>query len=175
MASKTLFLCACLPLLLLNAAETKGQLSSPDIVHWLEPRVVADIDTSTSFGQLSYNEYLTWIDKLLIVDQKYRVQERKISQKSDSVAYGKIWKRIKANDRANEVVLLKLLKKFGWPCNDETRSFKTWIIVWHSDFLPRRNGIAHETFVPFIRRAYKAGCINKKFYLNVMHQMNRQI
>jgi hypothetical protein len=146
---------------------SSGQHKTNHATYLLELSIKADLDTNIKINVINQYGYMRWLDSLFIVDQTYRKQLQKILEKAEPVLYRATMKKMKINDAANSAILLKLLKKFGWPCDKRTdRSFKSWIIVWHSDYYIK------PIFIPFIKQAYIKGCIGKEFYQNVMNEMN---
>jgi hypothetical protein len=107
----------------------------------------------------TYSAYLKFLTKLFESDQKYRKDLQPLDMKRDSVVFWKLMRLRKNNDKVNQSILLKLLEKFGWPCNKNLEfSFKAWNIIWHSDYIDRND------FYPYLKVALKKGCILKEHY-----------
>ncbi len=66
------------------------------------------------------------------------------------------------NDPVNQAILLKLLRRYGWPC-DKDLSFKAWFIVWHT----RDNYEQLSKFYPYLVKANQMQCINTNQYTQV--------
>ncbi len=52
----------------------------------------------------------------------------------DKAQFKRFGRLITVNDVANRAVLLKILKRYGWPCDTDKRklSYKAWFIPWHT-------------------------------------------
>ena len=115
--------------------------------------VIVDPDT------LDYNGYLLFLDKICQSDQKYRKVLEQLEGSPDTAKIGFVIKCMKRNDKENQVVLLSLLKKFGWPCSeDKNYSLFAWVVVWHADYTDKA------PFYPYLRAAHRRGCIVKGHY-----------
>lgn len=119
----------------------------------------AEMDTNTNIKNISIKEFKSLINKLYEIDQKYRKSLEKISRTKQPELYLNSIKKMRINDKSNQIILLKLVKKFGWPCdNSFEQSVKPWVIVWHAE---ADNKVL---FYPFIRIAHNKGCINEDLY-----------
>lgn len=124
-----------------------------------------DADTSLNVSQLSRAGFYRLIDQLYLIDQKYRQQYAK---NRNSAVKVELSHRMKANDAANQYLLLKGLPIFGWPTDYrpdkpafDSRSYKTWCIIHHtSNVAPQ---LARQ-LRPYITAAYRKGCFSKQFW-----------
>ncbi|MFD2938329.1 hypothetical protein [Spirosoma flavum] len=90
------------------------------------------------------------------VDQQYRDSlSRCSSDKPKQKYFGHL---IVINDPVNRTILLKILKKYGWPCDNDSRklSTKAWHIAWHT----RSNFELLSEFYSYIIQADKPSCID---------------
>lgn len=63
-----------------------------------------------------------------------------------------------ANDLANQVLLSKIINRFGWPTvkqHGDQGTLTAWLIVWHSDLNYQRR------YYPLIKSAYERGFIKQ--------------
>ncbi|RYF75636.1 MAG: hypothetical protein EOO39_06630 [Cytophagaceae bacterium] len=125
------------------------------------PTYRVDADTSLRVELLSKAAFYQLIDQLYVIDQRYRAQDRKTGQTG-------LMGRMKRNDAANQYLLLKGLKRHGWPTDFnrtkaafETRSVKAWTIVQHSnENAPELGGQLR----PYLKAAYRKGLINRELW-----------
>ena len=98
------------------------------------------------------------------VDQQYRIQLHKAGWTLKNKQTDYCWRMMAINDPVNRVLLLKVLKMDGWPCDknkgDKSLSTKAWHIAWHgrSDYKELMK------FYPYLLNAKKSGCIDKKLF-----------
>ena len=145
--------------LLLFSNEIKAQKIFYDEYLYLNDNHNQGVILNAELKIESYGAYLEFLKKLFESDQKYRKDLQPLDMKRDSVAFWKLVKLMKNNDKVNQIILLKLLKKFGWPCNKDIQfSFNAWIIIWHSEIIDRND------FYPYLKEALKKGCILKEHY-----------
>ena len=115
--------------------------------------IIVDPDT------LDYNGYLSFLNTILQSDQKYRKILKQLEGSTDTTKIRFVEKSMYRNDKENQVVLLSLLKKFGWPCSeDKNYSFFAWLVVWHADYTDKA------PFYPYLREGHSRGCIVKGHY-----------
>lgn len=125
------------------------------------PTYRVDADTSLRVDQFSKAAFYQLIDQLYVIDQTYRAQYMKTGQPA-------LIRRMKRNDAANQYLLLKGLKRHGWPTDFkrtkaafETRSVKAWTIVQHSNENAPELG---EQLRPYLKAAYEKGLINQELW-----------
>ncbi len=90
------------------------------------------LDSSINVSTLSREEYNQLIERMFEVDQQYRDSlSRNMQDKAQFKRFGRL---ITVNDVANRAVLLKILKRYGWPCDTDKRklAYKAWFIPWHT-------------------------------------------
>jgi hypothetical protein len=99
----------------------------------------------------------TLIERMFTIDQRSRDSLNHAEQASvKQDYYGKL---MSVNDRANQTVLLKILKRHGWPCQpDRSLSRKAWYIAWHS----RGDYARFSQFYGYLQKA--RGCIDASLY-----------
>lgn len=120
---------------------------------------IADMDTSMNVNHFSYNDYKQAIHRLYSIDQKYRGALEDDQLSPNDASQSEKLRLMKINDRANEVVFLKLLKKFGWPKNaNDDILFKSWILVWHSEKHYKNQ------FEAYVYDALQKGDITRDYY-----------
>jgi hypothetical protein len=117
------------------------------------------LNADMNISSFNYTDYLNFLPKLLDSDQFYRKQVKAMTRKDSLTKSQEIVDRMERNDRTNEIILLKLIKKFGWPCSKNLEdSFTAWIVVWHADTYTKN------AFYPYMKEALKKGCILKAHY-----------
>ncbi len=157
---------AFLILLLIMAHPVSAQLSGKGFYQSLlpkaEPSFKTELDSTRSVKNLSAHERRVLFRKLLAADQKYREELHKPDKNPDDNA---LWQRIKANDRANQAILLRLVQTYGWPTQrlrDKDAPFTAWLIVWHcnrfDDYL---------NFEPYLRTAAQRKLIPPNHYASL--------
>lgn len=131
------------PLMIFNPKESEGLILNPAM----------DIQS------FSYQDYQKFIPKLHESDQYYRRKLKAMKGKENSEEYEQLLHLMHKNDRANEVILLNLVKKFGWPCSkDNLASEQAWYTVWHADHFYKTD------FYPYLKAGLKKGCVLKVQY-----------
>jgi hypothetical protein len=144
--------------LLLLPSEIKAQKTFYDENLYLSNNHNQGVILNAEVKIESYGAYLQFLKKLFESDQKYRKDLQPLDMKRDSLEFWKLMRLMNNNDRVNQTILLKLLKKFGWPCSKNMElSFCAWIIIWHSN-------IERYDFYPYVKEAFKKGCISKQLY-----------
>jgi hypothetical protein len=120
-------------LLLLLPFISQGQaIFKNDLADWLAAGYpAAQLDTAMNVNQLSPQACRALIERMFIIDQQTRNDLNHYGQASANYNYYN--KLMGVNDRANQTLLLKILKRHGWPCQkDRSISRKAWYIAWHS-------------------------------------------
>ena len=147
-----------LPLLLL-ALMLRGQQLPQNQFNTLFPAKMWDrpvLDSAISVSRLSLESCYQLIEKMFVVDQQYRDSAQRYRTDEDKNRYfGHLWM---VNDPVNQTILLKILKKYGWPCesSDRKMSFKAWFIAWHA----RGDFDRMMIFYPYLVAADRKRCIN---------------
>ncbi|WP_288424816.1 hypothetical protein [uncultured Spirosoma sp.] len=117
---------------------------------------IADIDSSLFIDHYSPTQRKALLKHLYQTDQQYRDSAVNGSQ---STAKQQLFShKIVANDQANQVLLRKLVGKFGWPTQREygdQGAFTAWLIVWHA--APNYQ----KQYYPLIKKAYKQGLVKQ--------------
>ena len=105
------------------------------------------------------------IYKLFAVDQMYRDSLNRIGWQSESDKTDHFWNLIMINDPVNQAILLKLLRRYGWPCEKSKSdlSHKAWFIVWHT----RGNYEQLSKFYPYLVKANQMKCVNANQFKDV--------
>lgn len=117
------------------------------------------LNTDIDISSFKYSDYLNFLPKLIESDQFYRKKLDKMIEQDNPGKYQEMIHRMERNDRADEFILLKLLKKFGWPCSKNPGdSFTAWIVVWHASTYERND------FYPYLKQALEKKCILKAHY-----------
>jgi hypothetical protein len=90
----------------------------------------ADIDPFISVKDMNAKEVEQLMGQMLVADQQYRDSLHN-GNKDHEAFYGR---KINANDKANLLILDKIVQEFGWP---EISTFgakaaeTAWLIIWH--------------------------------------------
>lgn len=113
-------------------------------------------------SKLSADSRKALIEKLFAVDQMYRDSLNRIGGQSESDKSNHFWNLIMINDPVNQAVLLKLLRRYGWPC-DKDLSFKAYIIAWHA----RHSYEQLSRFYPYLVKVNKTKCVNANQFKDV--------
>ncbi len=117
---------------------------------------IADVDSSLSVNHYSPTQRKALLKQLYQTDQQYRDSAVNGSQ---STAKQQLFShKIVANDQANQVLLRKLVKKFGWPTQRDYGDQGTttaWLIVWHAD------PDYQKQYYSVIKKAYQQGLIKQ--------------
>lgn len=146
-------------LLLLVPFISQGQaIPRNNLADWLAIGYpAAQLDTAMNVNQLSRQACDSLIKQLFTIDQQYRDSLNHCGQASAKQNYyGKL---MSVNDRANQTLLLKILKRHGWPCQqDRSVSRKAWFIAWHS----RGEYSQLSQFYRYLQKA--RGCIDASLY-----------
>ena len=108
------------------------------------------------------------IEKAFAVDQQYRDSLRKYSVGQSKHDYFTHLYAI--NDPVNQIILLKIVRNYGWPCKGGKRelSFKAWIIAWHA----QSNLERFNKFYPYIILAHKNKCISHYHFSDFEKRLN---
>ncbi|MVM35478.1 hypothetical protein GO755_35985 [Spirosoma sp. HMF4905] len=128
---------------------------------------IADIDSSLKITHYSVSQCKQLINQLYQIDQRYRDSVMNGSKSREKQDY--FWRKIKANDSANQALLTKIVTRYGWPTihqYGEHESFTAWLIVWHADRDYQRK------YYPLIKQAYQRGTI-KTSYLELYKRLNK--
>lgn len=145
---------------------SQGQVvPSNNLANWLAKGYpIAKLDTSINVNPLSRQACGALIEQMFTIDQQYRDSLYHSPQASaKQTYYGKL---MSVNDQVNQTLLLKILKRHGWPCQpDRSLSRKVWFIAWHS-----RGDYAQ--FSQFYRYLQKArGCIDASLFKEMQEQI----
>lgn len=120
------------------------------------------LNLNTDFSKFTYSDYVNYVDKLFASDQYYRIQLEELRKNGKDSP--EIRNSMSKNDRNNLKILLILVKKFGWPCNQNiNKSYYVWIILWHMKNID--NLIL--PFRPYFETAFKNKCFDSEFYYNL--------
>lgn len=108
------------------------------------------LDSSVNVSTMKLEERNKLIERMYVIDQQYRREIGADVGRQDERAE-KAWRFMGVNDRTNQVILLKLLKRFGWPHNDPKRQlgYKAYLIAWHA----RGNYDRMNAFYPYLLKA----------------------
>lgn len=146
-------------LLLLLPFISQGQaIPKNNLADWLATGYpAAQLDTAINVNQLSRQACGALIQQMFTIDQRYRDSLNHYRQASAKQTYYD--KLMGVNDRANQILLLKILKRHGWPCQqDRSISRKAWYIAWHS----RGDYARFSQFYRYLQQA--KGCIDASLY-----------
>jgi len=146
-------------LLLLLPLISQGQtIPKNNLADWLAIGYpAAQLDTAMNVNQLSRQACGALIEHMFTIDQRYRDSLNHCGQASAKQDYyGKL---MSVNDKTNQTLLLKILKRLGWPCQqDRSLSRKAWFIAWHS----RGDYAQLSQFYRYLQKA--RGCIDASLY-----------
>jgi hypothetical protein len=112
---------------------SQGQaIPKNNLANWLAASYpVAQLDTAMNIDQLSPQACRVLIQQMFTIDQ--RTRDRLNHHEQPSASYNYYNKLMGVNDRANQTLLLKILKRYGRPCQqDRSVSGKACYIAWHS-------------------------------------------
>jgi len=131
-------------------------LSKTDFANLFSIKEYPRLDSSINVSTLSQEECNQLIERMFEVDQQYRDSlNRNMQDEAQRKHFGRL---ITVNDVANRAVLLKILKRYGWPCDTDKRklSYKAWFIPWHT----RSNFEMLSEFYSYMKKADTTNCIN---------------
>ena len=117
---------------------------------------IADIDSSLTVDQFSLAQRRELFKRLFQADQQYR--DSLVNGAKSELKQQLFSNRMAANDQANQVLLRKIVSRFGWPTRKEygdQATFAAWLIVWHSNLTYQNR------YYPLIKRAYQQGLIKQ--------------
>jgi len=117
---------------------------------------IADVDSSLSINHCSPTQRKSLLKQLYHTDQQYR--DSAVNGSQSTVKQQLFSHKIIANDQANQVLLSKLVKKFGWPTQREygdQGAMTAWLIVWHA--APNYQ----KQYYPLIKKAYQQGLVKQ--------------
>lgn len=119
-----------------------------------------ELDSSININNISLNDCNLLIEKMYKIDQQYR--DSTIKYSSDKTKRDFFNKTISINDIVNQILLLKIIERYGWPCDDTKKiSTKAWFIAWHA----RSNFVLLSKFYSYIDKANILHCIDPvQFY-----------
>ncbi|MFD1143364.1 hypothetical protein ACFQ4C_19705 [Larkinella insperata] len=107
------------------------------------------------------------IDKMFTVDQQYRDSSMRYQLHSEKERY--FTRLMNQNDLVNWTLLLKIVKRHGWPCQaNGERSYKAWIIAWHA----RADWKWMQRFYPHVRKANQLRCVHPNLYREFKDQFD---
>lgn len=138
---------------------------SKDIFKTQHPSPKAEIDSLMNIDNLTEKSYNSLIGKMFVLDQKYRAKLMEDQKRYDNKHVRDIdpqvlsyMRAMSVNDRANQALLLRLLKKFSWPSDvgGDGASFKAWHIVWHASRARKKS------FHPYLIEAANNSLIDRK-------------
>lgn len=131
-------------------------LSKTDFADLFSIKEYPRLDSSVNISTLFREECNQLIERMFEVDQQYRDSLNRNMQ--DEVQFKRFGRLITVNDVANRAVLLKILKRYGWPCDTDKRklSYKAWFIPWHT----RSNHEMLSEFYSYMKKADTTNCIN---------------
>lgn len=112
-----------------NKKATQDWFSSPVPV-----AVRADMDSTLPVKAYSVRQIRQLFQRMHRLDQQYRDSVGNGSKTSAKQAF--YWRKIKANDQVNQVLLAKIITAFGWPTISKfgaEASDTAWLIAWHAD------------------------------------------
>jgi|GEM_PF-254911 len=156
--------------LLVQIGTVSAQLTSSDFYRTILPKEgpKPELDSTLPVQHLSAPERVVLFKKLLAADQKYREELQKSARTFRDKT---LWKRVEANDRANQAILLRYVRAHGWPTRrlgGKDTPFTAWLIVWHCNrFETYRN------FEPFLRAAAQRKLIPPNHYSSLAQKMAR--
>ena len=146
-------------LLLANRALVVAQINLPEgsqmKIFDMTSRI-ADIDSSLKIDHYSLTQRKGLFNQLYQADQRYR--DSLVNGAKSVLKQQLFTHRMVANDQANQVLLSKIVNRFGWPTlkqYGDQGAFTAWIIVWHSDLNYQRR------YYPLIKSAYERGLIKQ--------------
>lgn len=142
-------------------------LSKTDFANLFSIKEYPRLDSSINVSALSREECNQLIERMFEVDQQYRDSLNRNMQ--DEVQFKRFGRLITVNDVANRAVLLKILKRYGWPCDTDKRklSYKAWFIPWHI----RSNHEMLSEFYSYMKKADTTNCINANQLKTVRDQI----
>jgi hypothetical protein len=167
------FITSLLSLLLMHVSFHCPAQTSGSVFNFSDLYIVAEIDSSQNIGKLTTSAYDRLIENMYLLDQKYRKEVMKTWHlKIKDSAYttpedAENWKRIKVNDKANQALLLRLLKKYNWPGGkgENGSAQKAWYIAWHASANEKH------VFYPYLQEAVKRGLFDQKVLDNYREKM----
>jgi len=98
------------------------------------------------------------LETILDNDQKYRMALDSVGQKygQDSKELDDLWKAIALHDSLNEIEVIAILEKYGWPGIDmvgEEGSETVFLVIQHADIK------IQDKYLPMVREAVKKGAV----------------
>ena len=149
----------------------KGKVSRQGSLESIFPvrlRERTQLDSSIDVNKLSLESCYQLIEKAFIVDQQYRDSLRRYSL--GQARYDYFTHLYAINDPVNQAILLKIVKRHGWPCKVDKRdlSFKAWTIAWHA----QANLERFSKFHPYLILAHKNRCINPYSFSDFEKKLN---
>lgn len=116
------------------------------------------LDSTINVNRLSLESCYRLIERMFVVDQQYRDS----LEKSDDARSHHFGHLMTINDPVNQAILLKILNRYGWPCDKSKRelSSKAWYIAWHA----RGEMDKMLAFYPHLVRANSKKCINRHHF-----------
>ena len=160
MQKVTLLIMLYLAYLSANAQSfSKGNL---DDLFLKRHRYLPHLDSTMDVTKLSADGRNALVEKLYAVDQMYRDSLMRIGWQSKSDKANHFVNLIMINDPVNQAVFLKLLRRYGWPC-DKFLSHKAWFIVWHT----RDSYEQLSKFYPYLVKANQIKCVNANQFKDV--------
>ncbi|CCH03158.1 hypothetical protein FAES_5159 [Fibrella aestuarina BUZ 2] len=146
-------------LLILTQAGYCQVQTSHTLVENLASRFVyrPQLDSSINVNTLSREQCNQIIERMHVIDQQYRSELGSDMSRQDEAAQ-KAGRLMTINDQSNQAILLKILHRFGWPCDDPKRQlgYKAYIIAWHA----RGDYDKMAAFYPYLQRATRYGCMH---------------
>lgn len=116
----------------------------------------SQLDSSINVNALSVEDGNRLIERMYVIDQQYRKELGPDINRQDEKAQ-KALRLMTINDQSNQAILLKLLKRFGWPCHDSRRQLgaKAYWIAWHA----RGDYDKMAAFYPYLVKATQRRCL----------------
>lgn len=128
---------------------------------------IADMDSSLHVKHYSLSQRRILFKQLYQNDQRYRdsiENGSRLTSKQELFSH-----KMVANDKANQVLLGKLVDTFGWPTQreyGEQGPFTAWLIVWHAD------PDYQKRYYPLMKQAYERGLI-KQSHIELGQRLKR--
>lgn len=152
-------------------AQSKPALEISYFPSRFEPVMKAELDTSLNVSRYSLAQARELMAKLEVADQRYRIEYMRYwnAGKLDTDSARYYGKRFVVNDKANQVLFIKLLRKFGWPTISKfgtKHSVTGWLVAWHG------GDEYQEKILPYLRKAYEARDIESEHYLSIQRKFD---
>ncbi|MBO0952668.1 hypothetical protein [Fibrella forsythiae] len=106
-------------------------LKSNSIIYLFSNKTKAELDSTINVSKLSIAESYSLIDTIYQVDKRYRDSLNRYNSGTTKFRY--FISMIAINDAVNQKILLKVLRKYGWPCKKLQIADKASLIAWHSN------------------------------------------